>query len=267
LHLLFRYLKQLTLILAIIMGIIVFALVTSSVFRKPVVKPNFTADEIEYIREHPVLKFGMLEDHPPIVFMQGDSPSGASYDYLKIVEEASGIKFNLTMRGKVPELIEAIKTCQVQVLPGFRATGERISYMGFSQPYLTVATVMILLKETNDLSANPKIGIAKGYAAINSVSDNQNYNLVQLPGNKQVMEALLRGEVEGAVMNLASANYHIAENKAEDMVKLRSIPWLHYFSMGLCKKDFILTSIIDKSLSTATAEKKREIETAWKISN
>jgi ABC-type amino acid transport substrate-binding protein len=226
--------------------------------------PKFNAEELAYIKDHPVISVGILKDHPPITFEDQNGPGGISYDYLKLVEQNSGLQFKEELSGDVVTLIAAMKTCAVHVLPGFRATGDRSNFMMFSVPFVTVHTAII--RKRGDASEFTQIGAANGYAVLDALHG-KDYKVTTFANNKEVLAGVLAGTVPAGIMTVPSANWEIkVSDFSPDLFELHNVDWEHYFSMGTCKDDRVLTSIIDKALTIVPAKVQADLIKKWKIS-
>lgn len=226
--------------------------------------PIFNPEELAYIHDHPVITYGLLMDHPPIVFAEDGKPTGVSIDYMNLVQKKTGIKFELRKRGQVPDLISAIKTCEVQFLPGFRATPERVLYMNFSDPFISVGTEMILPIGVENIESASRIGAARGYAVLDFFKKDA-ASVLQFPNNQMVVQGVLDKKIDGGIMTQPSAAYQLEHIKDGDKLHSVPVPWTHYFSFAICKDDNILTSIFNESLRSITISEKKAIEDKWHI--
>ncbi len=56
----------------------------------------FTKEELEWIKNNPVIKVGVDEDWPPFDYIEANgNHNGISSDYLKIISEKTGLKFDI----------------------------------------------------------------------------------------------------------------------------------------------------------------------------
>ncbi len=58
--------------------------------------PTFTAEEQAYIDNHPVVTLGSDYKWPPFDFVDKNGvPTGLSYDYIQLISQKSGLKFDI----------------------------------------------------------------------------------------------------------------------------------------------------------------------------
>lgn len=248
------------------LSIVAIAVLLSACQRAPLqdIQPSFTQEELQYIADHPVITYGLLEDHPPIVFSQDGLPAGVSMDYFRLIEQKTGFHFDLRMSSQVPELIEAIKACKVQALPGFRATPDRVQFMGFTDPFVSVGTSVILPNGTNVIAPSARIGAARGYAVLDLLNQDP-HTIIPFLNNAAVVQGLIQKKVDAAVMTEPSAVYQLDHISGAKDFHTLNLPWTHYFSIGMCKDDTVLIQIFNKALRSVTKSEKKAIEDRWKI--
>ncbi|MBU0973697.1 MAG: transporter substrate-binding domain-containing protein [Proteobacteria bacterium] len=97
------------------------------------------------LRQHgQQIRYAPVANYPPIEFVDGDGiHRGLTADYITIIEEKIGAKFDRIHRRTWNEAIEGAKQGQIDVLGNLQNTPERSGYLVFTRPYLTIPNVII----------------------------------------------------------------------------------------------------------------------------
>jgi ABC-type amino acid transport substrate-binding protein len=226
---------------------------------------SLTVLEQRYLETHPITKIGVVQDNAPSMFISEGKADGFSIDYMNEVAAISGLNFQITLRGNATQLIEEIKVCNIDALPGWRATGERTGPMGFTAPFVAVRTVLIMRPGKSELSSHPRIGAGKAYAVIDFIEQHPNYKTVEYENNSAALYGLLKRDVEAVALPLPSAVYEINAAHAEQTTQLVAVPFIHYYSFGVCKNDAILTDMINKAIAKIPDSTKQKIASKWSL--
>ncbi|EAR63016.1 diguanylate cyclase domain-containing protein [Neptuniibacter caesariensis] len=99
---------------------------------------ELTASEIEFIKNHPIITLGTDKSWEPYVITSDNGIiSGYDSEILNKINQITGANFQLTL-GNWSEMQEAAKARRIDGLSTGAAIPERLSYLNFSFPYLTL---------------------------------------------------------------------------------------------------------------------------------
>src|SRR5205814_604894 len=92
-----------------------------------------TEPQRRWLAEHPVIRYGVAAaDWPPFEFNSGKQPEGISYDYLRKLTEPLGLRLEPRRADSWPELLELVKSGQIDVALSMASTPEREQFLVFS---------------------------------------------------------------------------------------------------------------------------------------
>ena len=174
---------------------------------------HFTQEEIQFIADHPTIRFGVDPSFVPFEFVNdAGEHHGISSDIITYIEEQTGLDFELQQNLSWQEVTEKAKIREIDVLPAVGKTDERESYLLFSNPYITFQRVAIV-KSTNQSIKTFKDLFGRQVAVQANSSHYgylKNYPQITLRTYDTVEEALLavnRGDEIVFVGNEATTSY------------------------------------------------------------
>jgi len=110
-------------------------------------KTELTGEEKQWLSEHKIIKIAPDPFFPPIEHIDKDGNyTGISAEFMKIIENDLGIKFQVIHCKDWDEVLQKAKNREVDMLPAAAQTPQREDYMLFSTPYLEFPGVIIVKK-------------------------------------------------------------------------------------------------------------------------
>ncbi|ULO10163.1 transporter substrate-binding domain-containing protein [Paenibacillus sp. 19GGS1-52] len=233
-------------------------------------KVNLSAEEKQFIAEHPIIHLGVDPQFVPFEFIDSDGTyKGIVHDYIELIRARTGLNLavvpNLTWSQAYEKAVER----EIDVLPSVSKTVDRENYFSFSIPYYTFQRV-IITKDDNDAIQSFN-DLSKQRIAVQESSSHDTYlksightelSLYSTVG--EALEAVSNGTEQAFIGNLATTAYLIRENGITDLkvVKMNDPgDQSLYFAV---RKDWPeLVSIINKGLASITSEEKIQINNQW----
>ncbi len=236
-------------------------------FGKKKEKSIFTNKELNYIRNSPTLVVG-VEDIKPFIFTRDNIKlEGLAGEILEEAFQISGLKIEL-IQNSWTELLDDFKKGIIDVLPTTYYTDERAAYGLYSDRYLTSKEFLYVkssnsnIHSFNDLKGK-SLAIVKSYGTIPLIKEKfPDIRIKETSSLEESISALLNAEVAA----LFSSQIAMEDKLRALLVSnIKAISQTAIKANGthiLSKKDdFILQSILQKSLfSIPTQEKNRIIE-------
>ena len=230
---------------------------------------SLTPLEQQYIEEHPVLTLGIDPEFLPFEFIDEDEYKGIASDYVKLIEERTGIDFQV-----VPDLTWAQAYFQalegnIDVLPAVSKTAAREEFFLFSDMYYEIRRVIVTRNNNTEVR-----GITDLYGKTVAVQINSSHHTFLLEHPQinlslyntvgQALTAVSDGSEFAFVGNLATSDYMI---KSTGLTNLRFSALPNDTPLGLHfavqKNNLILQSILNKALASITTAEKVEIHARW----
>ena len=204
--------------------------------------PEFTTSERQWIQKNPIIKFSIHEKYRDY-WSSGIYPS-----LLAKLKECSGLDFQPIWRTSNIDVHDQLKNKQIHFIIDPDLTTKEIDIGFISDPIFwgqDVALKSITTSESPHLHAQKVIYFDRGYNVINSKPDT-----VKISSSKLLMEKLVKGEADLAIMPLRLAS---ALSQELYFYRLEIKPWGNHpfaYRWLIAKHDKILNSIIQKSLHT-----------------
>lgn len=94
---------------------------------------SWTEDEIAFMKDHPVIRLGVDPGFVPFEFIDEDGEyKGIAADYLLLISEKTGLKFEVVSGLTWPEAYDMALAGDVDAMPAIGKTSEREQYFLFS---------------------------------------------------------------------------------------------------------------------------------------
>ena len=239
-----------------------------------------TKEEINYIKNHPVITVQNESDYPPFNYMLNGKAVGFSIDFIKILAKKMGIDIKFIQNKSWFEYTEMFKERQLDVMVNIITTEDRRQYANFSTPYAEPNHMAVIRKgefpsefSINSLK-NKKLVIIEGYAsAANFTKKFPFLTLVIVKNTKQALMAIKSKDADIFLSNDIVANYYIEKyyltgleliTLSED-INFPNIP----LSIATSKDSPHLTSIFQKAINIIPANQMIALRKKWQsgISN
>ncbi|MBH2035844.1 MAG: transporter substrate-binding domain-containing protein [Pseudomonadales bacterium] len=233
---------------------------------------NFSVAEQRWLDEHPRLNVAINENIMPISFIDGEGTfRGISADVLAKISVRTGLKFDVKPLKSVVEMIDQIKSGQVDLIAGMSPSTEREADLLFTRPFLTSPNVLVVRAapqspSTLDEMAGKTLAVTQGNSTAQYLRQHHpQIKLIAAPLTAQAMEMVDRGEAQGAINSLIGARYMIPR-QFQGRLKVTSTvgtdPARSTLATGLGSPE--LHSILDKALLSISPEEIDEMTQYWR---
>ena len=134
-------------------------------------------------------------------------------DYLRLVEQALGVRFEVTARAALPTLLEMARRGEVDLLASLTRTPDREAYLRFTRPYFSSPLVLLVRNERNgpdrlEEMAGARIAVWRDSAAEEFLRRNfPRVERVPVANDDATVLLVLSGSVDGGVADLASVSW------------------------------------------------------------
>ena len=231
----------------------------------------FTAQEKEWIKKHPVIRFVSDPMWEPFEFVDKNGKlSGIVSDYLKIISKRTGLKFERT---KIKNWLDGVKKIEEKKSDMFtcvKKTPKREKILNFTKPYLTYSIVMTttldkpFLDTIKDLYGKTVVAI-RGYATTEMLEKKYpKVHLIYVDNIKQALEAVSSGKAYAFVSILPIVSYNINKYGYSNLKIAGKIADRFPLRMAL-RKGLGITGIdiLDKALDSISKQEKNKIYNKW----
>ncbi|MEO1816355.1 MAG: transporter substrate-binding domain-containing protein [Acetobacterium sp.] len=231
---------------------------------------DWTAEELAFMAEHPVIRLGVDPMFVPFEFFDEDGTyQGITSDYLEIISEKTGLEMVVSPGLTWNEAYEKALHGEIDMLPAVSKTPTREQYFLFSEPYYYFKRVIVVRDSTENISSvedlyRQTVAVQKNSSHHSYLTEYPQLNLSLYDSVEAALTAVANGTETAFVGNLATTNYLI---NSTGLTNLKYVAFeaekqqALYFAV---RNDWpVLIGIIDKTLATITPEERLAINSKW----
>lgn len=227
-----------------------------------------TAEEKTWIKNNPIMKYSEI-NWKPLSIIENNKMSGIMGDFLDIVAQRTGIKFEYVPSTSWLHVLEQFKEGKIDLVPGIGSSPQEKSLGTISKMYAKYPMVIVTnndftyLKDLSDLKNNT-IAVPKYYTSYNFIV--KNYPHIKIIPTETISEALLLVQEKKAaafVGHIATSLYYISELHLKDLKVSGTTQFNFEHHYLLQKNNPILLSIINKTFDSITHQDKKNIYSRW----
>jgi PAS domain S-box-containing protein len=231
---------------------------------------SLTEEERVWLREHPVIRVVQDSNWPPVEFAdQHGEPSGIANDYLELVEQRLGVKFESVHNLEWKEAYARLKRRDLDMTTCVAVTPERAEFWAFTKPYIKIPIVIltradvIYISDLHEL-AGKRIAVVDGYVAGEWIArDFPEVKLVKVKNVKEGILLLQRRDVFAFVDSMLVINYYRVKLKLSNLKFAGQTPYVNAQCMAVRKDWPILAGILQKALDSIPESRRLEIYQKW----
>lgn len=231
---------------------------------------NFTAEELSWIAEHPVVRLAPDPDFPPIELIDSAGVyRGIAADFIALLKEKLPLDFDIVSLKNWDEVIRQAKNRDIDMFGAAVPTPERLKYMRFSKPYVEFPAVVLVRDSAEEF---PTLSELKGQrvAVVSNYADHEymlsaypRIPLEVMPDISSGLRQVSFGKVDAMVLNLASASYYIQKDGISNLKVTEDTDFVFDLSFAARSDWPELISIIEKGLAAITPSEKKKILDKW----
>lgn len=231
---------------------------------------DFTPEERAFIREHPVIVVGGEEDWPPFDFVQDGEYTGVARDYLALLEEKTGLSFQVETGPTWDQLLKGLEERRIDLLPMLYWSEQRTRYIHFTRPYLHARHYVFMrrgeqsIRSMRDLEQK-RVAVPRGYAQIEMLRrDYPKVPIVEVESPLAAIDAVLTRRADALIENTALVSHLVRQNKLQGIVPALAtdLP-VNRLYMGTRKDWPQLRDILQKGLDAISDAERERIASRW----
>jgi PAS domain S-box-containing protein len=228
-------------------------------------------EERAVVEAHQTLRVGLFRaGWPPFeVIDEFDQFHGISADYLQLVSERLGLKFQPVLYNTWEEVLAAEKAGEVDLLPSMASTPAREAFLVFSKPYLTTSSLIFARRDStirtlDDLSGR-RVAVEQGYAVHELLAKAvPGIDFVVSEDSPSALKAVSSGRADAYIGNLITSTYLIEQLGLSNM-EVRGDSGLgnSQVRFGLRKQLAPLVPLLDRALDSIGRNEQDAIQARW----
>lgn len=229
-----------------------------------------TPEETAWVRNHQKILLGADPEFAPFEFFDSDGTyQGITAEYIEILNRRLGFQMEVVPDLSWTEVIERVKTGEIDVLPIVGKTRERQEYLNFTKPYMDFHRVVITRSDAPFISSvhdikEHNIAVQKNTSHHGFMEEMTSVAITEYPTLVAALKAVSEGKEDAFVGNLASAMYWIRKVGLTNLKVAGPVSYDTenlYFSV---RKDWPeLVGIIEKGLASISSSKEKQILERW----
>jgi signal transduction histidine kinase len=228
-------------------------------------KLDLSEEELEWIKQNPVISYSGDPDWPPYDSNVGGEHNGISRNYLDKISELTGLDFEYVPSDSWTGLRDLFREGKIEMVTSIAKSRQRSKSLKFSDPYI-FGEFVIVTNETdrrifdeNDLSTL-KISVVKDYRITEQLLQKfPRYNFLYFPTSSSSLDAVDQGLSDATIMDFTVAMYLIEKNNYS---QFRIIPSLfpdREIHMAVWGESPLLINVINKALASLSEKDKAEL--------
>jgi len=186
--------------------------------------PNeLTLSELEFLSQHPTIRFNLLSNSAPFGFIDDNgNPGGLQVDYINTIAQGLGFtaefkRLDMTPREAIAEMNQ--DSGRFDTLASLVSDDERAEKLSFGDAYLSYP--MVIITNKNRLFVNSleelnqrNVVLEEGYLTNEWLArDYPQINISNVADTKQALQQVNDGKADAYIGNLAIANYLLASRE------------------------------------------------------
>ena len=230
---------------------------------------ELTAQERDWISAHPVIHFsGDPHWLPYEAFTKQGKYIGIAAEYLKLIEQALGIKLNISPTRTWTEAVAKIKRGEIDVLSETHDSDLK-SHLHFTQPYISSPLIIVMKNDEYYVDniaqiKQRKIALIKEYGYVAEIIKKYpDINFLSVATVQDGLTAVSTGKIDALIATLAQASYHISQFGINNVRIVGKTEFTTQLAFGIRKEFEPLLALFNRALNDINQSEKQRILSKW----
>ncbi len=232
---------------------------------------QLTTEEKNWLQAHKTIRFSGDPDYAPFEFRnyKGDY-SGMALEYLALIENRLGVRFQYVPDLTWTEVLEGLKAKSIDFAPVMTNTENRRKFSHFTQPYLNFPQVIVTRKDYPSINgmkdlAGKTIAVSRNYSEVENIKRLWPA-IKQYPVDTPLEElkAVATGKADASQGNQAVISHLINKHNFSNL-HLAAPSELHSGELAIAvRKDWpLFVTILNKALASISQQERNTIRDNW----
>jgi PAS domain S-box-containing protein len=212
---------------------------------KKTTRDFLTSEERQWLKAHEgKITLAVERNYPPYSYVDSDGNIyGLSIDYIQLLEKKIGFKFNRRIINTLDEILQKARGGEVDIVNAVTRTPNRLEYLFFTSPYISVESVIIVRHGQEKPSimetlTGKKVSMGKGYGVSEYVSrENPEVIIDPVPDDFEALKRVSFNQSDAAILDLGSASYLIERHGITNLHLAGDAGFTYDLSIA-CRKDY-----------------------------
>ncbi len=229
---------------------------------------RYNLAEKAWLDQHQVLRVGVVELTPPLLFYGGGkNPQGLVADYLRVLVLHLGLQLEVIRYPNLQDLLRGLREGDVDALGAWPVGLEAQEGIALTRPYLSLP---LALYGTSELPESGLRGLAgSSLAVINGTGLDQmekiapGLNMHTAPTLEQGLRMAAQGDVHAYLGDVASAEYLLKRKSLDDLEQQFQLDMAYDLSLATQSSNTALLGLLQKGLDRFAPDEMQEIWNRW----
>jgi len=230
---------------------------------------KLSEQERRWMEEHPVVRVGGESDWPPFDYVENGHYVGIAKDYLDLIAQKSGLKFEFITGYSWDKLIQMTKDKRIDLLPMVYISDERRKVFHFTKPYLNLRHYLYTLEDKNyntleDLFGK-RVAVPKGFAQAEILRKTYpQINVYEAGNSLACIDAVMTKRADALIENTALISFYTKQERIEGIkAAFPTQLGVNRLYMATNSDQKILRDIVQKALDKISSHEKERIAQKW----
>ena len=222
--------------------------------------------EHQWLKDHPVIRMAPDPNFEPVEWFTLDGQfKGISADYVSLIEQRLGVKFEIVHADNWSEVIDMAQDRQIDVITA-ASSPQRKKFLLFSPPHINLAGVIISAKDFNSLDdlVDRKVAVVLDYIWDDLLTYHKtDVRLVRVEDTLTGLELTSVGAVDAMVSDLATVTHIIRKEGFTNLSIVSRLDRKLELSFAVRSDWPELQAILTKAVESITPEESEAITAGW----
>ena len=248
-------------------------LVTSGVWAESArlpLRPAFDAEQRAWLKEHPQLRVGLVQQAPWVQRGQNRQLTGANVELMQRLLEGMGVAPDWRVYPDLAALERAASAGEIDLAPGLQQTPAGLRIWHYSMPYLRVPHLVVGERsgsgavDLDQLPLEQMVALrTPSQAAEYLARTHSNLRLRATPSDRAALLLVLNQEVSYAVLDEASLSLLLRESRFSNLSIVGDIGLPQLLRLATRRDQPLLSGIVDRTLQALPARELEELRDTW----
>lgn len=239
---------------------------------------SLTPEEIEFLESHPVLRVHAEANWPPFNFIEYGQPKGFVNDYIGMLQEVSGLKFQFVTGHTWDEYIQMLKNHEIDLISNMTITPERKKTTLFTEQSVVEVAVGLLstteYSHVNDIESirdnRLVLGVVKGFYHEELIKRHYPEVVLLLANDiPDLIKLVSEGKADIGLSAYAVFSFYLNREQNTDLdsriILKHSLFYPSPEHIGIHKEDTPLKSILDKAMKLINQDQLESLQKKWPV--
>lgn len=230
-----------------------------------------TADERDWLADHPELKVAMRTGWPPVEFRGGTGGlEGVIPDLMALIEKELDYEFERVPVPPGEDVDARLAEGAVDVVPALPRTPNRQNEHLFTRSYLSLPVAIVVrddhrfVGDLSELDGSDRVGVVRGMAAGEYLNRHHSaLNITQLASISAGLQRVASGELDVMVTHIPGVSYTISRLGLDNLRITSIAPFQYDLRLAVRSEHPQLVGILGKALSRIDRSALDKVYTRW----